>query len=860
MLLDINFKDGIVTWIVKTNSHSSHFKEINVLFNERELRNEKSYPAHITKATAQQIHFTLPFHFIDFPNPKSAVGTLDIFILSNGEKYKLVILSKYIKNKITYSFLPIPINIENQLALFTVNGRRLSLVYGSYNAILKNRKSDKIIIRDIKFCDKENSLTFGVQSPFYLRETKLVLIERNSKMEWFEDIHSKILNDSRLIHINLNGFMSAYYNQASRWDIYLETVNFQGTPERSRLGIFDQELAPKYQRYFNASKGEGINVITPYLTERNGLSLAIIHPQNLISERVKSKLKILKFTMRGKFINGKVHIQLPEAHSFRIKSLILKYRSKSEHIEYSFPISEEKITQTDSIVKFSIDISRLELQNYYWDFYLLVEVDKQECLIRLKNPTSTVGSYVNKKSVLQSYIYGNGFWAQPYITAANTIALLYKKKEFYESSMYFLKEKFAFLTYILFKWYFDRKNIWLGFEKFANSAQDNGFYFFQYCYQQAKRKEFYYIIKQDSPDYGNIQAMEDKVIPFMSFKYMVYLFAAKLLISSESKGHVYDVRAQKGLLKKALDRKRQVFLQHGVIGLKRVDQVYKKTSRNAVDLFVTSSNFEKEIIKNNFGYKEDEIIVTGLSRWDVLTNQSNGPSTILLMPTWRSWMDDLPEDKFVMTEYYKQYVSLLNSRQLEEILNQFDIHLYFFIHPKFKTYIDKFTSINKRVKIFQFGEEQLNHLLMQSSLLITDYSSVSWDMYYQKKPIIFYQFDLVEYIKYQGSYINMETELFGDRAYTVENLISLIEKSAKRNFKEETKYALLRKKYLKYTDQHNSSRIYQEILKHNERLQRKKSGVAIFKSKLIRNLWANAKKNEVSFRLANYLKKILTNS
>ena len=30
-------------------------------------------------------------------------------------------------------------------------------------------------------------------------------------------------------------------------------------------------------------------------------------------------------------------------------------------------------------------------------------------------------------------------------------------------------------------------------------------------------------------------------------------------------------------------------------------------------------------------------------------------------------------------------------------------------------------------------------------MLITDYSSVSWDVYYQEKPVVFYPFDLETY-------------------------------------------------------------------------------------------------------------------
>jgi CDP-glycerol glycerophosphotransferase (TagB/SpsB family) len=727
--------------------------------------------------------------------------------------------------------------------------------------ILKDaNKDNKMIINDPTFNSLDTSISFTIQNQeIDLTNAKISLIERSSRIEWVEE--TKLSIDTHtgnyFITFDLSKFITTYYNQNSRWDLYLSSYDHSDVSKKSRLRISEKKATSNGKRYLASASTDGVHLVTPYITELNELSLIITEPAILEDEKLNANLTIVKFNMSNNIISGKAFLQISDAQSFCVKSLILKYRSKTDYIKYTFSVKEEKKTETTSTLKFCIDLSQLVLQNYYWDFYLEVEINHKKHIIRMKNPTFKVRRQVNKKSVKQAYIYQNNFYVQPYITAANTVALLYKKKEDYETSSFYYKEKLAYFLYILFKWYFDRKNIWLAFEKFSETAQDNAFYFFNYCYKNKKQKNFFYIIKKDSPDYINVKLMEDKVLHYMSFKYMVYLFAAKLLISSESKGHVYDIRIQKGLLKKALNHKTQVFLQHGVIGLKRVDQIFKKGIRNSIGLFVVSSENEKNIIKNNFGYKDKEIIVTGLSRWDVLKDESKKKASILLMPTWRSWMDDLPEDKFVQTEYYQHYVSLLNSHKIDNLLKEYNIHLNFYIHPKFKAYIDKFSSNNKRIRIYQYGEEKVNQLLMKSSMLITDYSSVSWDMFYQKKPIVFYQFDLDDYIKYQGSYIDMETELFGDQAKTVDSLIGLIKKYAENNFKEEPKYAFLRETYLKYTDQQNSSRIYQEIINNYQRLTKRKLSFTIMESDLLMSIWFSSKKNKTIYHAANMIKKHL---
>lgn len=373
---------------------------------------------------------------------------------------------------------------EQKMGIFTVKGSKLTFIFGNPTEVLRNKKRDKTLISNIFYNQQDCTLIFSIRD-LINKDCKVILKERTSKTEWVKELHTS----TGQVKVDLNSFIRTYYNQPSRWDFCLETVDSNGVILRSKLGTYDKEVASKSHRYFSSSPTEGVNVITPYLTAKNGLSIVINDPLHLVSEKLYSNLKIIEFTMKGASISGKVQLQLPEVHSYRVKSLILKYRSKTDLIEYDFPIVEEKIALTESILSFSLDISTIQFQNYYWDFYLSVDINNEYIsLIRLRNPVGKVRRILSKKSIKQSFTYEDGFWVQPYITAANTVALLYKEKEEYETTSYYLKEKLAYFIYILFRWYFDRKNIWLGFEKFADSAQDNGFYFFRYCYSEKRTR------------------------------------------------------------------------------------------------------------------------------------------------------------------------------------------------------------------------------------------------------------------------------------------------------------------------------------------------------------------------------------
>ena len=91
---------------------------------------------------------------------------------------------------------------------------------------------------------------------------------------------------------------------------------------------------------------------------------------------------------------------------------------------------------------------------------------------------------------------------------------------------------------------------------------------------------------------------------------------------------------------------------------------------------------------------------------------------------------------------------------------------------------------------------------MRCRMLITDYSSVCWDVLYQDKPSLFYQFDIDKYNEAHGSYIDMDTELFGDRAKTQEQLLDRLEETVQNDF---------HLKYLQFKDHEHSRHICEEI-------------------------------------------------
>lgn len=130
------------------------------------------------------------------------------------------------------------------------------------------------------------------------------------------------------------------------------------------------------------------------------------------------------------------------------------------------------------------------------------------------------------------------------------------------------------------------------------------------------------------------------------------------------------------------------------------------------------------------------MINTGFARWDVLKDKSQNSHDILVMPTWRSWLECASDREFEESDYFRHYAALLNSQRFKDILEKYDLHANFYLHAIFQAHTESFHIASDRIHLKSFGDTPVNELLMQCKMLITDYSSVCWDVLYQNKPTL----------------------------------------------------------------------------------------------------------------------------
>lgn len=523
------------------------------------------------------------------------------------------------------------------------------------------------------------------------------------------------------------------------------------------------------------------------------------------------------------------NIICPKIDGIEWKGVVLtyRYRLENDRRDYYFPAS--KVTEgPDRIMTVTeANLEGLEFKPINWDVRMVFEENGEQFWCHVMSPEAdeAKGEPAVNKNVLrevfsqQSIDIQDGLQLSIACTDIGNTTVIVQQYTPYSGLGFRLKERLALLIYRLTRRSLRKKNIFIIYEKFCSMAQDNGFYFFRYCMENDMEKvmgrRIFYVIDKKQNDYRKLEQYKDHVIQFMSLKHMVYVLAARLLISSDSKRHAYAWRATESVIRRrVIKEKKSVFLQHGVFGLKRSDE-FRRGTGGGTNLFIASNEMEKGFIADDMGYKPDQIAVTGLARWDVLEDKSAGMNQkhILVMPTWRKWLEETTDEIFLESEYYLKYMELINSEELADYLECNDLWMDFYIHPKFSEQMKQFSASSDRVRLIPFGTEPLNELMMECKLLITDYSSVCWDVYYMGKPVIFYQFDLAKYNEAQGSYMNLEKDLFGDRTETQEELLALLKEAASDDFKLKPRYAEMREAMYAYIDHNNSKRTCEEIMK-----------------------------------------------
>lgn len=355
------------------------------------------------------------------------------------------------------------------------------------------------------------------------------------------------------------------------------------------------------------------------------------------------------------------------------------------------------------------------------------------------------------------------------------------------------------------------KGIWLVGER-PNQAQDNGYHFFKYVREHYPERCVYYVITKDSAHLDKVAELGE-VVYYGKWKHWLMYFGCEAVISTHVRKEVLPsgVWSYSKLASHfKQNNKIIVFLQHGVIN-NDLTYLYKENAR--LDLFISGAKPEYDYVNANFHYNNGEVKYTGLARYDAL-HDIVPKKQILLMPTWRKWLVKEGYD-FENSEYLSEWNKVLTDRRLIEAAKKAGYTILFYPHSEIQPMIDSFRSIDDAVIIARDTDYDVQTLLKESALLVTDHSSVFFDFAYMRKPLLFYQFDNDDYYAkhYPKGYYDFERDGFGKVTYTAAELVDSLIESIENGVVLTEEYSKRIDRFFPLYDRKNCERIYNETVK-----------------------------------------------
>ncbi len=362
-------------------------------------------------------------------------------------------------------------------------------------------------------------------------------------------------------------------------------------------------------------------------------------------------------------------------------------------------------------------------------------------------------------------------------------------------------------------------NAWVFMDR-DDKADDNAEHLYKYVRETDPGRPIFYVIRRNVPDWDRLGREKFNLLEFGSDEHRLVLANASVLASSHlTKPMLFPFKKNIKAWKQLLNHK-IVFLQHGTT---LADNSRMFNNKN-IDMFVVTTEAERDSIaeeRTNYILTDKEVALTGFPRHDALLKMPTGSRHILVMPTWRRTLtgsatgDGLQRGKvqgFRDTSFCRNWSAFLKSESLKLLAEKTGKEIVFAPHPNLMPYLDDLELPN-HVRVYnQFSDGALQEYFASSAVLVTDYSSVAFDVAYLLKPVVYFQFDAATiYTDHlPKGYFDFERDGFGPVCTTANEAVLKVEQALAGN--ADSKYQVRQLLTFPLRDGKCCERIYRRIL------------------------------------------------
>jgi CDP-glycerol glycerophosphotransferase (TagB/SpsB family) len=361
-------------------------------------------------------------------------------------------------------------------------------------------------------------------------------------------------------------------------------------------------------------------------------------------------------------------------------------------------------------------------------------------------------------------------------------------------------------------------NAWLFMDR-NTEADDNAEHLYRWVAKHHPEINAWFVLNEDSHDWPRLASEGFRLIAHGSMEHKALFLACRNLVSSQMDEYVFaPLEAQYFA---DLRETKFICLDHGVIK----EDMSPWLNTVEMDLFVTSTEGECRSIAGDgapYALTAKEVVRSGLPRHDSLREAGQAEKSIFIMPTWRTnltgaW-DGAGQRReynpaFMESRFARAWKSLLSSAVLETLCRRYGYEPVFWPHPGFREYLPDF-DLPAHIRIP--AGESIQTLLKKSALLITDFSSIAFDMALLRRPALYYHFESHDcYLKAQGrrnSYFQYDRDGFGPVCHTEEQVLAALECSLAAGCRPEPAYLERMEQTLDLNDGQCCRRTFEAIL------------------------------------------------
>ena len=368
-----------------------------------------------------------------------------------------------------------------------------------------------------------------------------------------------------------------------------------------------------------------------------------------------------------------------------------------------------------------------------------------------------------------------------------------------------------------------KRPLWLYYDR-AGVGGDNAYLQFIHDLSKNDGIERCYVSKDDPETLRSLfaESQLNHVLAFASAKHRLAHLNADRIITSYIEHQnwcPFAPKTMRGLADTV--HYDMVYLQHGVL---HAHTPWTLGADNcSFDFVVASTQFEVDNLTTNYGFGKDQLITSGMPRYDSIDIAAKPQRKILLAPSWRKYLvSEQPGLKFeakraafLESSFWKETKHLFESNTLLELLEEHDYTLDIKLHPIFSVYKDEFEALsNDRIRLVDSVKES------DYAVFVTDYSSWVFDFVYLKRSIAYFLPDDEEFAAGLNGYHQLDLPLedgFGPLCKTADELLSALKRILEQDGSPAPEYARKMDGFFLHYDNNQRERLYEALMRSRKR-------------------------------------------